>query len=114
MTDTGVCEVIVTGPEGPLLRELARELVSARLAASANVFAAPVEATYWWHERIETAAETRMHLLTRTELVDRLAAFVRERHPYEVPNITAMPISTGNADFIAWVKTETLASTSST
>lgn len=114
MTDTGICEVIITGPEGPLLPDLARALVTARLAASANVLAGPVEATYWWQGKIETATETRAHLLTRIELVDRVVSFVRERHPYEVPNITAFPITAGNPDFIAWVKNETQASASST
>ena len=109
MTDTGICEVIVTGPDGPLLPELARELVAARLAASANVWTAPVQSTYWWRGAIETATETRLHLLTRTELVDRLTEVVRARHPYEVPNVTAVPITAGNPDLVAWVRNETLA-----
>jgi periplasmic divalent cation tolerance protein len=114
MTDTGICEVIITGPTGDLLPDLARELVTARLAASANIWTAPVHATYWWHGKIQTATETRMHLLTRTDLVDRLVAFVRERHPYDVPNITAVPIIAGNADFIDWVTHQTLAQSSTT
>jgi periplasmic divalent cation tolerance protein len=113
MSDTGICEVIITGPTGTLLPDLADELVTARLAASANVWPTAVKSTYWWQGRIETAAEARMHLLTRTDLVDRLVALVRERHPYDVPNITAVPIVAGNADFIEWVKTETLTSPSS-
>jgi periplasmic divalent cation tolerance protein len=108
MSDTGICEVIVTGPIGNLLPGLARELVATRLAASANVWTGPVDSTYWWQGKIETATETRMHLLTRADLVDHLVAFVREHHPYEVPNITAVPIIAGNPDFIAWVKNETL------
>jgi periplasmic divalent cation tolerance protein len=83
------------------VQDLARELVAARLAASASVWTGRIEATYWWHGKIQTATETRMHLLTRTELVDRFTSFVRERHPYDVPNITALPIIAGNADFIA-------------
>ena len=112
MTDTGICEVIITGPTGTLLPDLARELVTTRLAASANVWTTPVASTYWWQGKIEAATETRMHLLTRTDLVGRLVGFVRERHPYQVPNISAVPISAGNADFIDWVKNETLASSS--
>jgi periplasmic divalent cation tolerance protein len=114
MTDTGICEVIVTGPEGPLLADVGHELVAARLAASANVWTGPVESTYWWDGKIQTAAETRMHLLTRIDLVDQLAAVVRDRHPYEVPNITAVPIIAGNPDFIAWVNAETVAQSSAT
>jgi periplasmic divalent cation tolerance protein len=54
-----------------------------------------------------TATETRLHLLTRTDRVGRVTEIVRTRHPYEVPNITAIPIIDGNPDFIAWVKDET-------
>ena len=114
MSDTGICEVIITGPTGDLMPDLAREVVAARLAASANVWTAPVHATYWWHGKIQATPETRMHLLTRTDLVNRLVAFVRERHPYDVPNITAIPILAGNPDFIAWVTNETLAPSSTT
>jgi periplasmic divalent cation tolerance protein len=114
MTHTDICEVIVTGPTGDLLPDLARDIVTARLAASANIWTAPIHATYWWHGKIQTATETRMHLLTRQELIDRLIAFVRERHPYDVPNITAIPILAGNPDFIAWVTNETLAASSTT
>lgn len=107
MTNTEICEVIVTGPAGDLLPALGRALVSTRLAASVNVFSAPVESTYWWRGRIESATETRMHLLTRTALVDQLVAFIRARHPYEVPNVTAIPIIAGSTDFVTWVTQET-------
>jgi periplasmic divalent cation tolerance protein len=109
MTDTGICEVIITGPTGDLLPDLAHELVSTRLAASANIWTAPVHATYWWHGKIQTTTETRVHLLTRSELVDRLVSFIREHHPYDLPNISAIPITAGNSDFIDWVKNETRA-----
>jgi periplasmic divalent cation tolerance protein len=114
MTDTGICEVIITGPPGDLLSDLARELVTTRLAASANIWTGPVDATYWWHGKVQSATETRMHLLTRQVLVDRLITFVCERHPYDVPNITAVPIIAGNADFIDWVTNETRARSSAT
>ncbi len=48
-----VCEVIVTGPVGERMRELSREVVSARLAASANVWSAPVLSTYWGRGKLE-------------------------------------------------------------
>ena len=44
---------------------------------------------------------------SRVELVQRLAAFVKERHPYEVPNITAVPIVAGNDAYLEWIRAET-------
>ena len=107
MTPTHVCEVIVTGPTGTLLPDLGRELVAARLAASANTWTSPVESVYWWQGQMQTTQEARMHLLTRANLVTPLTAFIRERHPYEVPNITAIPVIAGNPEFVDWILSET-------
>jgi hypothetical protein len=73
----------------------------------------PVASTCWWQGTIEAACETHVHLVTRTDLVDCVVALARKRHAYEVPNVTALPIIGGNPDFVARVKSETLAGTSS-
>ena len=53
------------------------------------------------------ATEARAFLRSRHALLDELTAFVVERHPYEVPNITAVPIVGGNPDYLAWMRAET-------
>jgi len=108
MTDIDACEVVITGPAGPLMPQLAHELVAARFAASAHVWSPPVDSTYWWKGELQTAKETRVHLVTRLAFVDRITAFVRERHPYEVPHVTATLITAGDREFLAWISAETL------
>ena len=102
------CEIIVTGPTDDTLDHIARALVDARLIACANVLDAPVTSTYRWQGAIEVEPEKRMHMHTRLELADQVVAFVKDRHPYDVPNVTAVPLIAGNADYLAWIETETL------
>src|SRR5512144_2090839 len=101
------CEIVVTGPTDDTLQRIARELVDARLIACANVLDAPVTSTYRWQGKIEVEREKRMHMHTRLELVDQVVAFVKSRHPYDVPNVTAVPLVAGNSDYIAWIDAET-------
>jgi periplasmic divalent cation tolerance protein len=46
-------------------------------------------------------------LRSRTALLDALTAYVVERHPYEVPNVTALPIIAGNPNYLDWIRDET-------
>jgi periplasmic divalent cation tolerance protein len=101
------CEIIVTGPTDDTLNKIARALVDARLIACANIFDAPVTSTYRWQGAIEVEAEKRAHMHTRLELADQVIAFVKERHPYDVPNVTAFPLIAGNAAYLAWIEAET-------
>jgi periplasmic divalent cation tolerance protein len=102
------CEIIVTGPTDDTLDRIARELVDARLIACANVFDAHITSTYRWKGAVEVEPERRMHMHTRLELVDQVVDFVKERHPYDVPNVTAIPLVAGNADYLAWIEQETV------
>jgi periplasmic divalent cation tolerance protein len=106
MTPNELCEVIVTAPDRDWLVELCRQLVDANLAASAHVIH-PVTSIYRWDGAIQETTEARAFLRSRRDLIDDLTRFVVGRHPYDVPNITALPIIAGNPDYLAWVHTET-------
>ena len=101
------CEIIVTGPTDDTLDQIARELVDARLIACANVLESPVASTFRWQGAVEVEREKRMHMHTRLDLADQVVAFVKERHPYDVPNVTAVPLVAGNADYLVWIVEET-------
>lgn len=101
------CEIIVTGPTDDTLDTIASELVDARLIACANVLSEPVTSTFRWQGDVEVEHEKRMHMHTRLDLVDEVVAFVKARHPYDVPNVTAVPLVAGNPDYLAWIDEET-------
>jgi periplasmic divalent cation tolerance protein len=109
MSTHDLCEVIVTAPDPDWLINLCRQLVENELAASAHVIH-PVTSIYRWDSAIHETAEARAFLRSRRDLLDQLVRFVVERHPYQVPNVTALPIIGGNPDYLVWVRAETASS----
>jgi len=102
-----LCEVVITAPDPEWLENLTRELVTEGLCASAHNFA-PVRSVYRWQGKIHQRTEGRASLHTRAELVSRIVDRVRTAgHPYEVPGISARPISDGNPDYLQWIVDET-------
>ncbi len=86
--------------------ELAQEAVQARLAACAQV-AGPVASTFWWEDGIERAEEWLLTLKLPAERFSELADFLMERHSYDEPEITAIPIVAGTAGYLDWIEEET-------
>jgi periplasmic divalent cation tolerance protein len=82
------------------------ELVDAHLAASAHIIH-PITSIYRWEGAVHETTEARAFLRSRVDLLDTLTAYVVERHPYDMPNVTAIPIVGGNPDYLAWVRAET-------
>ena len=85
---------------------LAKAVVAARLAACAQM--APIRSVYWWQGRVQSGAEVRVQFKTRQARVRELLAFIRARHPYELPEIIVTPILTGDPDYLAWIDRETV------
>ena len=86
--------------------ELSRAAVEARLAACAQV-AGPVASMYWWDGGLERAEEWLVLLKLPVDRYDELAAFLTERHSYDEPEIIAVPIVTGSAAYLTWMREET-------
>ena len=106
MTGDEPCEIIITAPDHDWLADLCRQLVDARLAASTHIIH-PITSIYHWQGAVHEATEARAFLRSRHSLLDQITAYVIERHPYDVPNITALPIIGGNPDYLAWIRAET-------
>lgn len=98
--------VSTTLPDRESADDLARSLVHARLAACVSV-GAPVTSIYHWRGAIETSIEVPVRIKTRAELLDALAAAIRARHPYELPEILAVPVCDGSDEYLAWIDAET-------
>jgi periplasmic divalent cation tolerance protein len=96
---------VIRGEEKTVIRP--SELVDARLIACANVLDASVTSTYRWQGAVEVEPEKRMHVHTRLDLADQVTEFVQDRHPYDVPNVTAIPLVAGNPDYFVWIDDET-------
>ena len=99
--------VLTAMPERTGAEALARELLAARLAACIQIGTA-VRSLYHWRGEIETADEIPMAIKTRAELYARVEAAIRQNHPYELPEIVAVPICDALPAYLDWITTETV------
>jgi periplasmic divalent cation tolerance protein len=104
-TDSSIL-VLTTLPERAQAEALARELVTSRLAACIQI-GSTVQSLYHWQGQIETAAEIPLAIKTRAALYHQVEEAIRKRHPYELPEIVAVPITDGLHGYLAWIAAET-------
>ena len=99
--------VITNLPGRDAALKLAHKLIEARLAACVNVMA-ECTSVYRWKGKIETAPEVPVFIKTLKALFPRLEQMVRQYHPYELPELIAVPIGDGLKAYLDWLATETL------
>lgn len=104
MTDAIV--VLVTCGSKAEADALAQILLDNRLAACINCINA-VESIFRWKGKIERETELLLIVKTQADRFAELAETVRRHHSYETPEIIALPIIDGHADYLAWLKEET-------
>ncbi len=98
--------VLTQVPDRACAEAMASALIEARLAACVSI-GAPVDSLYHWRGKIETAKETPLTVKTSVERYPEVEAAIRARHPYELPEILAVPVSCGFAPYLGWVVDET-------
>jgi periplasmic divalent cation tolerance protein len=94
--------VFTTLPDRDRAEALARELVERRLAACVNILA-PCASMYHWDGKIETAAEIPLVAKTTEDRYAALEACIVAAHPYDLPEIVAVPVARGLPGYLAWV-----------
>ena len=100
-----VVALLVTAPDEETGRRIARVLVEERLAACVNVLPG-VHSIYRWKGAVEEADEVMLVAKTRAERASALAARVRALHPYELPEVVALPVTDGSRAYLRWVVAE--------
>ena len=103
--------VLSTLPDRNAALEMAAQLVERRLAACVNVLA-ECTSVYRWQGKVETAAEVPIWIKTTAARYPALEQAIRELHPYELPEIVAVPIRGGLPGYLHWVAAETRSDTS--
>ena len=98
--------VLTTLPDTEAARILARHLVESRVAACVNVLA-PCRSVFRWEGKLEDAEEVPLLIKTTRTRYAALEAAIQEKHPYELPEIIAVPIAQGLPGYLAWVAAET-------
>ena len=98
--------VFTSLPDREAAVELAHGLVEKRLAACVNVLGG-CTSVYRWNGAIEQADEVPVMLKTRAARYPEVEAAIRELHPYELPEIVAVPVVRGLPEYLEWVAEET-------
>jgi periplasmic divalent cation tolerance protein len=98
--------ILVTVPDPECGERIARALLDERLAACVNRIG-PIHSLYRWEGKVEAADEHLLVIKTRGGLRARIETAVAKLHPYEVPEVVALPIAGGSARYLAWIAAET-------
>lgn len=98
--------VLTNVPDEATAEKLANALVEARVAACVNVLA-PCRSIYRWQGRLEMAAEIPLLIKTSTSSYPSVEEIVRTQHPYDVPELIAVPITNGLPAYLDWLAKET-------
>jgi periplasmic divalent cation tolerance protein len=101
---TDIVAILCTAAPGEA-ESMAQALVEQRIAACVNIV--PVQSTYRWKGELCNDPEHLMIVKTTKEGADRAVAAIRSMHSAEVPEIIVLPVISGNASYLDWVRHET-------
>ena len=85
---------------------IAQHLVEAKLAACVQIVG-PITSTYRWKGKVENAQEWLCLIKTHDDLYAQVEAAIKSLHPYETPEIIAIPIVKGSKEYLQWISEET-------
>jgi periplasmic divalent cation tolerance protein len=94
--------VLITAPSEEVGREVARALLERDLAACVNVVPA-IASLYTWEGELCSDEEVLLVIKSTGAAFNELAAAVRDVHPYDVPEIIALPVTAGSQDYLEWI-----------
>ncbi len=98
--------VLTTVPDAKTGQTLAMPILEEKLAACVTISGAS-KSFYWWKGKIAEETEHILFIKTRASLFPKLEKKLREVHPHDVPEIIALPVQKGSADYLSWIEKET-------
>ena len=98
--------VITSLPDQKAAQKLADVLIERSLAACVNILS-PCRSVYRWLGAVESAMEVPVLIKTTEERYPALEQAIRAHHPYELPEIIAVPIVMGLPEYLSWIGSET-------
>lgn len=98
-------QIITTIDKKETAERIAKVLVEKRLASCVQI-TGPIKSTYWWKGKIETQKEWLCIIKSKKDLYKKIEKTIKQIHPYEVPEILAIPITRGSKDYLMWLGNE--------
>jgi periplasmic divalent cation tolerance protein len=103
MSMTEFIQVFTTMDKEEDARRIGGLMVEKRLAACVQILG-PITSIYRWKDKVEEAKEWLCILKTRQDLFRELEQGIKGVHPYEVPEIVALPIESASGDYLSWLR----------
>ncbi len=98
--------VITTCGSKEEAHKIQEELLNRRLAACVNLVPA-IHSRFWWNQNLESETETMLLVKTTRQRLSEIIPAIKKLHSYQVPEIIALPVITGNPEYLAWVAEST-------
>jgi periplasmic divalent cation tolerance protein len=98
--------IMTTVPDADIGEIIAEKIIEERLAACVTLQAG-CQSLYWWKGKIKQEQEHTLLIKTTKKAYPKLEEKIKEIHPYEVPEIIALPILIGSEDYLGWIDRET-------
>lgn len=99
--------VIITAPSKDVAKKISEHLLEKKLAACVNIVS-PINSLYTWEGKMNDDEEVLMIVKTRAAIFEtEFINAVKTTHPYDVPEIIALPIIMGSKDYLNWIDEET-------
>ncbi len=103
--DAATCVVYCACPDDECARSIARALVEERLAACVSRVPG-VTSTYVWDGAVQEDSEVLLVIKTTQAALPALQARIETLHPYELPEVVAVPINGGSAGYLEWLRNQ--------
>jgi periplasmic divalent cation tolerance protein len=94
---------LVTVPSKDVGRDVARALLDRKIAACVNIVPS-ISSFYTWEGEVCVDEELLLLIKTTESAFDELASTVKEIHPYDVPEVIAVPLAAGSKDYLEWIQ----------
>ncbi len=101
-TDDSVV-LLTTVPDRDTGDSLAKGLVETGLAACVNLLP-PMQSYYVWQDKVESDTEQQLIIKTKCARLEDAEAYIRQHHPYDVPELLALPVHSMGHDYLTWLK----------
>lgn len=95
--------VFITTANFEEARKISRALLEQKQAACVNIVP-KVGSLFWWEGKIQSAQENLLIVKTKASLLPKIIKLAKEKHSYTVPEIIALPIISGNPDYLEWIE----------
>jgi uncharacterized protein involved in tolerance to divalent cations len=102
---TGFVTILTTTATEADAEMIADALLADGLAACVQML--PIRSRYLWKGEVQREAEQLLLIKTREALFEAARARIRSLHPYETPEILALPIAAGDVDYLTWIRDST-------